>query len=77
MGSVVSKVEVGKPCDERGLQKLDVPDRRLQLVQPPLPFRYLAAEQILIMVILRIAREILIGIIAQCYCRSSQRVIDA
>ena len=28
-GSVVSKVKVGKPCDERGLQKLDMPDSHL------------------------------------------------
>ena len=24
--SVVSKVKIGKPCNERGLQKLDMPD---------------------------------------------------
>jgi hypothetical protein len=32
VGSTVSKVEVGKPCDERSLQKLDMPDGRFQLV---------------------------------------------
>ena len=71
------EVEIGKPCGERSLQELDVPNSRLKFIQSSLPFRYLAAEQILIMVILRIAREILIRVIAQCYCRSSQRVINA
>ena len=51
-------------------------DGHSQFVQSPLPICNLGAEQILIMIILRTARQILIGIVAQGYCGSRQRVID-
>src|SRR5882724_2205174 len=66
----VPKLKVRKPCNERGLQKLDMPDGHSQFVQSPLPFCDLGTEQILIMIVLRTARQILIGIIAQGYCGS-------
>jgi hypothetical protein len=64
------ELKVGKPCNQRGLQKLDMPDGHSQFVQSPLPICDLGAEQILIMIVLRTARQILIGIIAQGYCGS-------
>ena len=56
LGSVVSKVKVRKSCNERGLQKLDMPDSHFQLLQSHLSICNLGAEQILIMIILRLAR---------------------
>jgi hypothetical protein len=68
------ELKVGKPCKERGLQKLDMHDGHSQFVQSPLPICDLGAE--LIMIVFWTARQILIGIIAQGYCGSRQRVID-
>ena len=50
------KLEVGKPCNERGPQKLEMPNGHSQIVQSPLPIYDLGAEQILIVIVLRIAR---------------------
>jgi hypothetical protein len=66
----VPKLEVRKPTKERSLQKLEMPDGHCQLVQSPLTIYDFGAEQILIPTILRIARYVLIGIIAQGYCGS-------
>ena len=50
------KLKVRKPCNERGLQKLHMPDGHSQFVQSPLPFCDLGTEQILIIIVLRTAR---------------------
>jgi hypothetical protein len=50
------KLDAGKPCNERGLQKLEMPDGHSQLVQSPLPICDFGAKQILIMIVLWIAR---------------------
>jgi hypothetical protein len=61
--------EAGKSCNQRYLQKLEMPDGHSQFVQSPLPICDLGAEHILIMIVLRIARQILIGIDGHCGSR--------
>ena len=51
-----SKLEIGKPGKERGLQKLAMHYGYSQFVQSPLSICDLGAEQILILSVLRIAR---------------------
>lgn len=72
-----AKLEVGEPCNQSCSNKLEMPDSGSQLEQSPLAVCHFDAEQILVMSILRVARQIFIVVVADGYRGLRQNVVNS
>src|SRR6185437_16603759 len=68
--------QVRKPCENGSSQKFEMCDAQVELGQPPLSIRDLASHEVLIPAVLRLAREIFVGVVTKGDRRTSQHVVD-